>query len=127
MYNRLLTYLNFNDILVKNQSGFCDKHSTYMALLQLTDDISNELDLKNNSIGIFIDLSNAFDTIDQALLIKKLLYYGIRGIALDWFVNYLTNRKQYVHKNDIDSEHLIIKCGVPQGSILGPALSCLYK
>ena len=44
LYNRLLTYLNFNDILVKNQYGFRDKHSTYMALLQLADDISNELD-----------------------------------------------------------------------------------
>ena len=81
MYNRLLTYLN--DILVQNQYGFRAKHSTYMALLQLADDISNELDLKNNSIGTFIDLSKAFDTIDHALLIKKLLYYGIRGIALD--------------------------------------------
>ena len=64
------------------------KSTTYMALLKLMDEISNELDNKNHSIGIFIDLSKAFNTIDHVLLCQKLEYDGIRGIALDWFTNY---------------------------------------
>ena len=90
-----------------------------MALLKLMDEISNELDKKNHSIGIFIDLSKAFDTIDHALLCQKLEYYGIRGIALDWFNNYLSNRKQFVNLNGKDSSLLTVLCRVPQESILG--------
>ena len=60
------------------------------------------------------------------ILIKKLQHYGIRGTAFDWFVSYLTNRKQYDRNNGVDSEFLHIKCGVPQGSILGPLLFIVY-
>ena len=95
MYNRLLHYLEINEIITDNKFGFRKAHSTYMTLLKLMDEISNELDHKNHSIGIFIDLSKAFDTINHALLCQKLEYYGIRGIALDWFTNYLSNRKQF--------------------------------
>ena len=91
-----------------------------MALLQLVDDISSELDQKHHSIGIFIDLSKAFDTIDHSLLLKKLQHYGKQCLALDWFTNYLSHRHQYVKINDIESSVLPIKCGVPQCSILGP-------
>ena len=64
MYNRLLHYLETNEIITDNQFGFRKAHSTYMALLKLMDEISNELDNKNHSVGIFIDLSKAFNTID---------------------------------------------------------------
>ena len=84
MYNRLLDYVNANNILYPNQFGFREKHSTYIALLKLIDDISEEIDNKNFSIGVFIDLSKAFDTINHDILIKKLNSYGIRGIALEW-------------------------------------------
>ena len=94
MYNRVLNFLNINDILVKNKYGFREKRSTYMTLHQLVDDISSELDTKNNSIGVFIYLSKAFDTIDHKLLISKLSHYGIRGGVLNWFISYLSNRKQ---------------------------------
>ena len=57
MYNRLLDYVNSNNILYLNQFGFRKKHSTYMALLKLIDDISEEIDKKNLSIGVFIDQS----------------------------------------------------------------------
>ena len=57
-----------------------------MALLSLIDEISNELTNKNHSVGIFIDLSKAFDTIDHNLLLKKIEYYGIRGIVLNCFI-----------------------------------------
>ena len=71
-------------------------------------------------------LTKAFDTINHTILIKKLEYYGIGGIALKWFQNYLTNRKPIVKYNDITSEAMTITTGVPQGSILGPLLFLLY-
>ena len=85
----------------------------------MNNDITNELENKNYSLGMFIDLSKAFDTIDHKILIKKRYNYGIRGIVLDWFINYLCKRKQYVSINNVN-------CGVPRGSILGPLLFILF-
>ena len=82
MCKRLLDFLNKNEILVKNQFEFREKHSTYMAILDLDDKISQKIDSKTYSMGIFIDLSKAFDTINHKILIDKLEYYGIRGVAL---------------------------------------------
>ena len=72
------------------------------------------------------DLSKAFDTINHEILIQKLQHYGIRGIALEWFSNYLTNRKQIVKYKQTQSQEMVLKTGVPQGSILGPILFLLY-
>ena len=96
MYNRLLNYLTLNKILVENQIGFRQGHSTYMALLKLVNDITEELDENNYSIEIFIDLSKAFDTVYHKLLLRKMEHYDIRGNALLWFTSYLSNRTQYV-------------------------------
>ena len=83
------------------------------------------MDNGDHVIGVFLDFSKAFDTIDH-LIILKLHHYGIRGSALDWFRSYLSNRQQFVTYNYVSSDTKTIECGVPQGSILGPLLFLIY-
>ena len=97
-----------------------------MALLELIEEITSAVDNKKCTIGVFIDLKKAFDTIDHKLLLTKLEHYGIRGVAYDWIKSYLCERKQYVSVNSCNSEDMNVVCGVPQGSILGPKLFILY-
>ena len=90
------------------------------------DNISNALDNKKVTLGLFIDLSKAFDTVNHEILLDKLEHYGVRGIALQWFKSYLSCRKQFVQYNGYNSSSLDITCGVPQGSILGPLFFLVY-
>ena len=101
-------------------------HSTDMALIDTTDKISQAIDNRLYSAGIFIDLSKAFDTVDHLILLSKLEHYGIRGMPLEWFQNYLSSRQQFVSINGESSNKLSITCGVPQWSILGPLLFLIY-
>ena len=79
------------------------------------------------TVGIFIDSAKAFDTVNHKIQLEKLNRYGIlRGNVNIWFRSYLTNRMQYVSLNDCESSRMLIKCGVPQGSIFGPILFFLY-
>ncbi len=89
------------------------------------DRISTSVENNETTLGIFLDLTKAFDTIDHDTLLYKLQYYGFRGSVLNWFEDYLRNRKQYVYYNGHKSTHKNISCGVPQRSILGPLLSIL--
>ena len=97
-----------------------------MALLNIMDEISVEMNNRNYSIGIFLDLSKAFDTVDHNILLKKLEIYGIRGTALKWFSSYLSCRTQFVSIGDAISNPSNIKCDVPQGSVLEPLLFIIY-
>jgi hypothetical protein len=125
-YNRLESYVKSKNIIKNNQYGFRSNHSTYMAILDMYEKISESIDKHEVSIGVFIDLSKAFDTINHEILLRKLEHYGIRGLPLQWFKDYLTNRKQFVCYKNVSSCLQTIACGVSQGSILGPLLFILY-
>ena len=88
------------------------------AIIELIDKITKGIDEGKYTLGVFLDLSKAFDTLDHRILTKKLEHYGIRGTCLKWFKSYLENRKQIVKFNKIKSDEMIIKSGVPQGFII---------
>ena len=126
MYNRLMEYFIKENTISPQQFGFRKGHSTYMALLEMQDKISDSLDKNEFAMGIFFDLSKAFDTVNHTILLGKLEHYGIRGMAQQWLQHYLENRTQYVLYEGYQSVHKTIRCGVPQGSILGPLLFLIY-
>ena len=101
-------------------------NSTSFAFLNLYEKIYTAIDKKEYTLGIFLDLSKAFDTVNFDILLDKQELYGIRGVVLDWIKDYLSERYQFVQFNGHCSQSKIIKCGVPQGSILGPLLFLLY-
>jgi len=89
-----------------------------MAVIEMVDKISDAIDNKYYSLGVFIDLSQAFDTLYHNILLGKLEYYGIRDMALMWFKSYLQNCSQFVAYNGHNSFKLPLTCGVPQGPLL---------
>ena len=97
-----------------------------MAVIKLVDKIVNAANNNEITAGIFLDLSKAFDTIKHDILLDKMAHYGFRGIVLDWFKSYLTNRKQFVEYNNHTSTIRSINSGMPQGSILGPLGFIIY-
>ena len=126
MYERLVTFFDEMKILYSYQFGFRKHHSTGMALMILVDRISKALQEGEYVLGVFIDFSKAFDTVNHKILLNKLWHYGIRGVAHKWMTSYLYNRKQFVCYDGVNSPYDNITCGVPQGSILGPLLFLIY-
>ena len=122
LYKYLLDFLDSNNVLYKHQFGFREKHCTQQAIVSLVEKITQSWDTDDIVIGVFIDLKKAFDTVPHDILLKKMYAYGIRGNAFKLLKSYLTDRTQYVVYDSKQSETLPIKCGVPQGSILGPLL-----
>ena len=119
MYNRLYKYLTDNNIPYKKQFGFRQEHG----IIQLVDQVNSNFEKGQHTLGVFIDLSKAFDTVDHKILIAKLENYGIKGInLLWWFISYLEHCKQFVQYDISSTSYKSIICGVPQGSVLGPLL-----
>jgi hypothetical protein len=96
MHNRLSHHLHTNNILVSEQYGFKKGISTENAAFRLTDSVFKSINQKMRVRGIFCDLTKAFDCVNHEILLAKLHFYGIRGVAEDWFKSYLTNRRQKV-------------------------------
>ena len=126
IFEQLYNYLNSLNLFYHGQYGFRENHSTELAALELINRIIQYLDKGETPISVFLDLSKAFDTLDHSILLSKLEYYGIRNNALKLFKNYLSNRKQYVVLDTVQSNSVNIVTGVPQGSILGPLLFTIY-
>lgn len=123
---KLINHLDKNNIISKNQFGFRSGRSTEDAVQGLTEHIVRGLDNGLKTVGIFLDLCKAFDTVSVPLLLSKMEQCGIRGIALDIFTDYLKDRSQRVVIGEHTSDEESISFGVPQGSVLGPTLFLIY-
>ena len=110
----------------KKQFVFQEGHSTEHAIVQLVHQIRNSFESKQYTLGVFADLSKAFDTANHEILISKLENYGIRGKNLLWVISYLTNRTKFIKYNNLNTSFQKIACGVPQDSVLGPLLFLIY-
>jgi len=110
MQNRLSAYLEKFNILYDYQFGFRKFHSTSLALIKVIDSIYRHLDNHEKTIGGYLDLQKAFNTVNHDILIYKLSIYGIRGTVLSWFKNYSTNRKQFIVLAYAKSDILDITC-----------------
>jgi len=113
VYDQIISFLDHHKILTNYQFGFRKNHSTEQAILEITDKLRKSIDDKEITCGLFLDFSKAFDTVDHQILLKKLFQYGIKGKAHDWFISYLTNRKQQVRIDNVESDLRPIYYGVP--------------
>ena len=126
MHTRFVSFLNKIKAFFEFQFGFRAGHSTILALINIVDEIKENIDNDKYTVGIFLDLTKAFDTVDHKILLQKLPYYGIKGTALSLITSYLSNRTMYTVINGATSVKKPIKFGVPQGSVLGPLLFSIY-
>ena len=126
IFDQLYKYFVTNKLSYSSQYGFKKEHSTELGALEFVDRLIYKLDNGSVPIGIFIDLSKAFDTINHNILLRTFEYYGVENITHDFFYSYLSNRQQYVEIDSVKSNMLPITTGVPQGSILGPLLVLIY-
>jgi hypothetical protein len=117
VYNQLYEHFIKNDMLTNSQHGFRPNHSTVTAMLEIANKWFHNIHIGQLNGVVFLDLKKAFDTVDHKILQHKLHFYGIKGIALNWFRSYLSNRKQHCRVNDHLSHPLEMVCGIPQGSI----------
>ena len=123
---QLYNYTEKFQILNEYQFGFRKGRSTAQAITEITDTLKTAIDNNLLTCAIFLDFSKAFDTVNHQILLKKMQNYGIRGLPLNWFTSYLTNRQQYVSLGNVESSKQTMVCGIPQGSSLGPLLFLLY-
>jgi hypothetical protein len=134
MFRRLSKYFLSKNIISNSQHGFIKGRSIETALFSYINNVTSALNEKNIVLGMFVDLSNAFENGDHSILLYKLQSYGIRGNAYNWLDNYLNNRYQSVEVkktvnnvlHTFSSPSILVAKGVPQGSILGPLLFTIY-
>lgn len=125
-YEQFSEYINANQLLSKNQSGFRAQHSCESAINDVLYDWQSALEEKKVIVAVFLDFKRAFETVDCDIQLHKLEEYGVRDSSLNWFSSYLKNRRQVVKIGETKSDEIVNNMGVPQGSILGPLLFILY-
>ena len=132
VYKRTYNFLNESGQLYTSQYGFRSGHSCQDAVSELVGEITRNKDMGLHTIGVFLDLSKAFDTLEHQVLLDKLSKYGIRGTPLDWFKSYLKGRKLRVKcmiestQKQEYSDYCDVEYGTPQGSCLGPLLFLVF-
>ena len=126
VFDQLSNYLRINNVLSPTQFGFRVGNTTNDAISTFLELIYKNLNDKKSSIVTYLDFSKAFDTVDHKILIAKLSHYGIRDVALKWFISYIEHRGHSIKIENFTSSIRETQCGVPQGSILGPILFVLY-
>ena len=92
----------------------------------MVEDITKSFKDKEYTLGVFLDLSKAFTTIDHSTLLAKLNHFGVRGVANEWFRSYLNGRWMQAEIDGKISKSKPIVVGVPQGSILCLLLFLIY-
>ena len=122
VHDQLQTYLMEHNMLSAQQSGFRKGHSTDTVLTFFYDYLLKQMDVGNLTGVVFLDFRKAFDSVNHELLLQKLQTFGVQGIELAWFKDYLDKRKQKTVIGEAESNWSTILSGVPQGSILGPLL-----
>ena len=125
-HSRVSKFMEKYNLFYESQYGFRAHRSTTLANCELVGKIVKASDANQLTGALLIDLSKAFDTIDHDILLKKLDYYGIRGVANDWLRSYLHDRKMYTKVNSTKSGVANCNIGCPQGSILGPWCFCTF-
>ena len=123
---RLMNFFEKFNIITKKQFGFLKKHCTEHAILDLKEYIINNLDKKQVTAVLYLDLQKAFDTVSHDILLQKLYHYGVRGNAYSLLKSYLSNRMQRTKVKNILSDLAHVLWGVPQGSVLGPLLFLIF-
>ena len=123
----LLAFLFQNNFFYKNQFGFLKGRSTDQAVLQIINYVTKELNEGKLAAACFLDVQKAFDTVNHEILYVKLENAGVRGVALNWFKSYLSERKQKVLIGSTFSDSIEdIILGVIQGSIIGVLLFLIF-
>ena len=128
LFKNIFNYLKSNELLSIYQSGFIPKDSTELQLINLVHALYQALDVQDDALVVYCDISKAFDRVWIKGLLHKLQQYGtcITGNLHHWFQSYLTGRKQRVHNSGCNSSWAYLSAGVQQGSVLGPLLFLIY-
>lgn len=125
-FRNLYSYFEKNNILSESQFGFRYGRGTSQAILKHCSYIYEKLDDNDIVFAMYLDFKKAFDSVDHEILLRKLSFYGVRGIPNQWLKSYLTDREQYVNINGVCSLSRTLYHSVPQGSNLGPLLFLIY-